>query len=550
MANAYPLFLSDGYQRWPVYEFYGFEHLSQAFCFTILADVPNNIALSLCGQPLALHCQNLAKTDVRYFHGMVSSVATHYSKDGSQYTRLRLEPWTTLWRWQNDHRIFRDINLQILITQLMESLEQKAVCHFDLLALNSLPQYSVLAQHGETTYDFFIRCLAVGHINYCYDMQANHHSFVALSSYTGSYPQYAQTIKAAHIDYKNSIQTYQSFQYDFKSGLTKSTQITSPNRDITFGYQQDWPETQGQTLFDCTKERMQQQNQTQIEILFTGDDIAIRPGLCARGDDRLATMLQATNYLVTDVFHYARYTPQQPGALAYFYQHQSVAIPRPTYLAGLTPITKQFLGAQKARMAVQLPDEAGQFAVTYPSTSTPSVLVNARVLQRHVGDNQHFSWGGSEQEVILNYRNGDIAHPIILGALYQNAPSAIWTTTSVGWLSGNWRQSVQPNHCFLIDQLPNQTTWRLESAGDFKEITTGHRQIDNTKKAIVSVQNNWYEIGRGAANWSVFAGSYHIEASDSWHLIAATEIVLQAGNSRLRLTADCIQFSASALAVE
>lgn len=111
-------------------------------------------------------------SNLRPFHGLVTSAERVGANAGLARYRLVLEPWLALLKQQSDSRIWQDASAIDIAESLFGGLPG-ANWRWELADRSLYPQYSLKCQHGETAFDFLERLLASEGLFYWFEFQGD-----------------------------------------------------------------------------------------------------------------------------------------------------------------------------------------------------------------------------------------------------------------------------------------------------------------------------------------------------------------------------------------
>lgn len=410
------------------------------------------------GATLRIHWED--RDDERCFNGIVNSVS-YAGAVGKYYLyRVRVVPKLWLLSCSSKWRVFEQMKVSDIAQRLLQEYGMKGTVAASDVAREHCIQYR------ETDLEFFSRLLEEEGFYYRFDHDKNSHDIVIAKGTANGYPPIPGDASVPFVPPKGAVpdeecvfgfslsrrirpQEFVHSAYNFeKPGVKPEGKYGLP-LSHGLGKGESAPKLPKQTVYDYPAKylfeksdqvgplaRVRMEELAASAVLAEGRGVVMRfsPGRAFRLTD--AGKLADREYLITSVTH----TGQQPQVLRESlpgeegaesgYSNAFTAIPadyafRPPRSTRRAPVR----GIQTA-VVVSAPDEYGRVKVKYHwPTNDPAVesVSYVRVAQPWAGG----GWGTLftprvGDEVVLDFLDGDIDLPVIVGSLYNKDNPALY----------------------------------------------------------------------------------------------------------------------------
>jgi type VI secretion system secreted protein VgrG len=534
----------------------GREALSEPYVFDVelLSTQPRIDKAALLGKPLTVSIPLSQSPEPRYLNGKITSVDI-YSQElsGTRYTVYRLRMESDLWPLQHDHnqRIFQDKTVPEIVKSLLT--ENQVVFEDRLTGSYRLWEYCV--QYQESTFNFISRLMELEGIYYYFEHDAQQHKLIladdadchtAVSGYEfiryqstpdGAVPD-EEGISQWHVRHDATPGLYTLNDYDFRKPYAWLMQArqnpVAPKPGSVDFY--DWPgryvdSAQGERYARIRQQVWQATHQT---LSGTSTALGIASG-------RTFTLFQAphpgdnNDYLVTSVDYNLRENRYASGdnQLAQ-YRLDFTVLPREVpFRAPLSARWPRTYGPQTARVVCPKgqtiwTDKYGRVKVCFhwdreaQGDDTSSCWV--RVSSAWAGQ----GFGGIQiprlnDEVVVDFINGDPDRPIIIGRVYNEANMPPWelpaNATQMGFYSRTKEGTPDQANALRLEDKAGQEEVFIRAqkdmntlvlndrsthvGNDHRETIAGHQNIEIQKNQTQAIHGNQNETVDGDRQQSV-----------------------------------------------
>ena len=534
----------------------GSEEISQPFNFSVTI-LSKNHALSssdVIGQKCSVTLTHQDADTPRYFHGRVNSFSLgELEGDFRQYT-LRLVPGFWFATQSQHHRIFEEMSAKDVISSVLREFGD--FCNFkdNTSATYLTREYCV--QYGESDFEFVTRLMQEEGIFYYFEHKESEHTMVlgdSTSAYTdckesrvkinvGSDMDDKARVLSWHREMNYHTGTFETSDYNhntpknfYKQTLATKHKFAQSPGEKTVQEFSDFVYKSGKEAdhdFDVASNK--RMNGVQLESLEAGHDIAKGSGYAGSffpgGRFTLEHHLKSecNTYLVTRIQHSAHNKNDQNAE----YRNNFTCIPSTVvYRAPITRTKQQMRGPLTAKV-VELNASASK------ATADPHRMIRVefpwadkakscwlRVAQAYAGA----GWGASfvprlNQEVLVEFINGDPDRPVVVGALYnKDNQGPGYTSTQSGI-----KTSSKKFNELRFDDKENEEEIYVEAGKNYNYIVhldeTGNIEnnqsltVKNDRTLTISEGNESKTLGKGnqtldvAGDRSTNVGGNHSES--------------------------------------
>ena len=425
----------------------GTEELSGYFTWVVdaLSDQPD-IDLN---QVLGTHAT--VEIDVasgqRYFDGIVTEAQWQGMGDNGNRYRLVLRPWLHVAGLRRNQRIFHNLSVDKILTELFADYAHLGAPHLELRLTDDYPELEYTVQYGESDADFATRMMERFGITWAWEHDAGNHTLV-LTDYVsnhkdlpgGTRPYYG--VQRFHLHEEEHFHEWHGggrvttgavrlTEYNFKiphaaQEVDLSAGAPYANGDIeSFDFPGDYLERDvGETV---VSRRIAAEAGQSARVVAKGDLASLAAGLCVTpvGDELPGAT--GVRFVCLKAEHHFR--SQAYGTTAATTDEEAYS---GTYV--LTPADAPFrperrtepariYGPQTAMVVGEGEidcDEYGRILVQFHWDLHAAYSMRCRVSQNWASK----GWGGMViprigMEVIVEFLNGDPDHPIVTGCVYN-----------------------------------------------------------------------------------------------------------------------------------
>ena len=505
----------------------GEETISQPFAFDValLSRQPRLDEDVLLGKPITIAIPLPQTQGVRYLNGKVAGVETHSQElSGTRYTVCQLRMESDLWPLMHDRnqRIFQQKSVPEIIRQL---LNEYGIAFEDRLTGN-YPTWEYCVQYQESSFNFFSRLIELEGIYYYFEHAADQHKLI-LSDDNGThkiFPGYGsipyivtpsggstneEGISQWRI-HRNAVPgLYSLNDYDFRKPYATLLQARQ-NPVSSYSGQvdvYDWPGHFVESGQGAQYARIRQQVWLASHRVLAGMSTAL--GIAPGHTFSLLKSPQANdngNYLVTSAKYVLKENRYASGdGEETHHSIQFTVIPSEVqFRAPVSARWPRTYGPQTARVVCPegqsiWTDKYGRVKVQFhwdreaKGDDTSSCWV--RVSSAWAGQ----GFGGiqiprANDEVVVDFINGDPDRPIITGRVYNEANMPPWSlpanATQMGFYSRTKDGSPSQANALRLEDKPGQEEVFIRAQKDMNTLVINDRATDVGNNHTESVCGN------------------------------------------------------------
>ncbi|UVW28741.1 type VI secretion system Vgr family protein [Massilia sp. H6] len=506
------------------------EEVSRSFRFDVevLSDDPRIPLKTMMGRMVTI---SLVREDgsLRYFNGHITEFRFLRSDGGFAFYQMLLEPWLAFARLRKDSRSFHNKSVRE-ITEL--SLKHYLQADWDIRLTGDDPQLSVANQYNETDYNHLHRRWEALGLHYWYEHRFDGHklmisdiSFLAKpideKAYWISFRDKGGSREDDGIHEWTAIRRLGSGRttlasFDYKNPRARRAEAPSVNQQGDFFPYEIYEDT-GAYGFRLHRDgeqlaarRMDEAEKDTQYFEAAGNERCVLPGRTfklsghfsaaprsRRYDARSRSSIKDRYYLILSADHEVSNNYQAGPGAASHYENRFTCIRQdirwrpgrnfnsePVNYTGLhTAIVVGPAGADihtdgYGRVKLQFHwDRLGN----YDERSSPWIRVLSPAAGSEFGQIRLPRVG---EEVAVVYPNGNIDHPLVLGALYNQAHMPPWSLPEQQCLAGLRSRELgggsRGNH-LVLDDTKEKLQAQLKSDHQCSQLSLGHiTRIENT----------------------------------------------------------------------
>lgn len=565
-----------GSKKFNVLDMSGRESLSDLYQFSVSlssADIAVS-ANALIGKPVTVQLETIASQKApRYFHGIVKSFKIGgILLNQQRHYQLSFVPWLWFGSLSSHNRIFQQKTVVDIAREVISALPEAGA--LDVSGLRGhYPKRELCIQFDETDLQFVERILAEEGIAWFFQHAKDKHTLILSDSEQAYKPAITSEVefKAAaeagvsgvvtgwerHINAHSmqvEMQDYNEFspsQKNLKSAKSASTlaldarlkKALYANNSFSDGV--DAKHKLDNAYSQQLATRLQD-SMDSLEQLLTG--VSTVPQFFAGGTFRLKHPVpsESGQFAVIEVNHNFRDGNDQESY--YLNTFQCIAAEHPSPLKK-TPRRRHVYSSLTARV-VELKsgdDSFAQVKVKFPWEAVQNSCW-IRVAQMYAGS----GWGSYfvprvGQEVIVNFLNGDLNRPIVVGALYNMEHHAMPYSRSQ---SGIRTQSKNYNELVFDDKTGAEMV-HLQAGRDYTYLVKHDErgEIRNNQQLLVA-RNRSITVRSGNETKHVQSGSASLTAKKTIRLESATQIELVVGASKIVIGPQSVSISSAQVSIE
>ena len=449
-----------------VTELQGTEYFSRPFTLmvTILCGNHNLTSADVIGQKCAVTLNHQDTSNPRYFHGRINGISLGGLDGDQRQYRLRLVPGFWFTSQAQHQRIYEEMSAKDIISAILSDYGD--FCQFEDNTSASYLTREYCVQYGETDFEFVSRLMEEEGISYYFKHEASQHTMVlcdSTSGYTDCEQKNARLNVGSDFDSKAGILSWHremnfhsgafemtDYNHDTPKNFYKQTLATkhqfaqSPAQKTMHEFAGYQFSGSGQAQHDFDVNANKHINGVRLESLEAAHDIARGSGYCgsffAGGRFPLDHHIksESNTYVITEISHSAHNKNDQMGE----YRNQFSCIPADVVFRAPQNTVKKVMNGPLTAKVVELNASTSQtdadphrmIRVEFPwSDQAKSCWL--RVAQAYAGA----GWGGSfvprlNQEVLVEFINGDPDRPLVVGALYnKDNQGPAYTSTQSGF---------------------------------------------------------------------------------------------------------------------
>ncbi len=567
--------------------FEGAESINELFSFSLGVTTGKSSAdvQGLIGK--AASVEILIGTDKRCFHGIVNSVQElGVTNDGGSFLyTLGLVPKTWLLSLSAHNRIFESKNALDVVKEVMASCGES----FDVGRTATPPKREIITQFGESDLDFVMRLLAEEGIAFYFKQSAGG-CVLTLADKMADFPESSPTSfllrssvgeavynEVALLNHSISMATAKYTTTDYSeyspsapqkvmasyAGQHSNQRFGEWNRHGAhyFGRNDDsaraLSKPDGQTQATRWLEGMEAQASS---MSGAGTVLAFGAGLRVGIKDDLKSGSEEIKYLLTSVHHFVSEGHDSSTS----YSNGFIGVPV-AHAAGFRPSQShtrpRLFGVHSAKVVdVKNPQSAGahgEVKVKFPWAESHNSCW-ARVAQLYAGN----KWGGFfvpdvDQEVLVEFINGDPDRPVVVGALY-NKNNAIPPYTKTQ--SGIRTRSKQYNELRFDDKSGSEEVY-FQAGKDYNFLVKNDEKGTIKQNRNVVIESGNDDLSLKSGNQTVLldsgdqtvdikSGSQTVQAGKSITIKANQSITLEVGGSKIKIEPTGVTIQATMISIK
>jgi type VI secretion system secreted protein VgrG len=499
------------------------EEVSRSFCFNVevLSDDPRIPLKKLMGRMVTI---SLVREDgsLRYFNGYITEFRFLRSDGGFAFYQMVLEPWLAFARLRKDSRSFHTKNV-LKITE--ETLKHYSQAEWDMKLTGDDPQLTVANQYNETDYNHLHRRWEHLGLHYWYEHRFDGHKLMLSDDSFLAKPIDEEAYWISFHDEGGSreddgIHTWTAIRrlgsgkttlasFDYKNPRAQRVEAASMNRqgDVfpyeiyedlgAYGFRlfSDGAQLAGRRMDEVEKDTQYFEAAGNERCVLPGRTFKLGGHFSAkprsrRYDTQAHGSIENRFYLILSADHEVSNNYQAgPGAPSH-YENRFTCIRQeirwrpgrnfhsePVIYTGLhTAIVVGPAGADihtdgYGRVKLQLHwDRLGN----YDEKSSPWIRVMTPAAGSEFGQIRIPRVG---EEVAVIYPNGNIDHPLVLGALYNQAHMPPWSLPEQQSLAGLRSRELgggsRGNH-LVLDDTKDKIQAQLKSDHQCSQLSLGY----------------------------------------------------------------------------
>jgi len=416
------------------------------------------------GQKCCVTLNYESEDNPRLFHGRVNGLKLGDIEGDMRHYSLRLVPGFWFATQSRHHRIYENKSAKDIITEVLKSFGDFSPVSIKTSATYQTREYCV--QFGETDFEFVSRLMQEEGIGYYFTHDSSAHTMVLCDGTSGYTDCLDKDVKfsegsdmaanAKMLTWNRELQYHAgSFELsDYNHDTPKNFYKQNVSTTHKFAQQPSEKTLQdfagfnfvekSTAVHDFTVSDNKQLTQTRLESLETGHDVAQGTSVCGGffpgGRFKLTHHIKSESgsYVVTRVQHSASNSNDNAGQ----YGNSFSCIPDKVVFRPPQTIVKNVMRGPLTAKVVQLN------ASDSKTDADPHRMIKAefpwdskgkscwlRVAQSYAGA----SWGASfvprlNQEVLVEFLNGDPDRPLVVGALYnKDNQGPAYTSTQSGF---------------------------------------------------------------------------------------------------------------------
>jgi type VI secretion system secreted protein VgrG len=519
----------------------------------------------------------------RYFSGILTEAQWLGKQDELNLYRLTLRPWLWLLSHKATCKIFHNLPVEKIIETVLRR-DQLGELRLDLKT--SYPTLEYCVQYRESDFAFVSRLMEEYGIYYYVEHVAGSHRMVLADEMSSHkviektetlpfIPHDSDNRHGEHIQEWMAERRFQSGKFVFRDYNYEKPDADMQAEELaTENYRHaklevfDFPgryreKGDGSKL---AKVRLTSEQARDQRRLGSGEAVTLFPGGLTSLKHHTANP-ENGRYLVVRAAHsLASVQSYQSGASEYQsysgrYEFQKVA--RPFKPPQITPKPSIF-GPQTARVVCDKKnkgeeidvDKEGRILVKFHWDRDEDYSCRVRVAQLWAGNN----WGGSfiprvDQEVIVEFIDGDVDRPLVIGAVYNGKHDMPFGTEPKKTINGIKSDSTKGGGGFnqlIFDDLKKSEKVEFQAQKDFNStvLDTETREIAKEFTGHKGPESRKITLKQGDDLLKVDKGKKTVDVSDDILVKSGTKITLQVGGSTIVITGDSITLKSVNINVE
>lgn len=513
----------------------------------------------------------------RHFHQIVFSARYAGHEQGGHVYEFELRPWMAMMERRITSRVFHHMSVMDIVLKIFDEYAGLPGAKRKDLTGESYPEMEFTVQFNESDLNFTRRLLEEFGINFHVKMEDNSHTVVL----TKGGDAFDRASPAA-VEFNPSERATMSSRQTFES-MSDQRQVTpgairmvdydftkpTASMDVNHSHQRSY---QGSTYevyeypggFDdpskgtaLARRRMDALRTRDSLVRGTGHAPGLGAGMrCTIGgaaDDAANgeyAVLQASHHFSSNTYR----SGGGRGGRGYHGEYLLTRSSQPIAPDRATPRPRIY-GPQVAVVttgAENVVDEYGRIRVCFPWDPDATESVPCRVAQMWAGN----GWGSvfiprSGMEVIVQFVNGDVDHPLVTGCVYngQNAPP--WALPDKKAVSGIKTTTMDGSgyNELSFDDTAGAEKVTMHSQHDFSSTVLNNALVDVKVDSTKKVGGNQKTDIEGTSTVTVTKTSKLASTTADVKIEAATKIELVCGTSKITMTPEKITIASTNIEV-
>ncbi|MDR6871067.1 type VI secretion system secreted protein VgrG [Bosea sp. BE125] len=517
----------------------------------------------------------------RYFSGILVEAQWLGMQEEFYLYRLTLRPW--LWL------LGQTANCKIFHNQTVDKIIEKVLRDGQLgelrLDIKSYPQLEYCVQYRETNLAFVSRLMEEYGICYYFEHEAGSHRLVLADQASSHKPiQGTETIPFLPLDTNNRREvehlghwmverrfrtgkiTFRDYNYEKPDADMQAEEQTSEAYQHSKLEVYDYPgryleNGDGKTL---AKVKLESEQASDRRRIASGDAATLYPGglttlqrHSADSENKQFLVVRATHSFVSLQSYRSG---ADAGGHDYSGQYEFQLADRPFKPPQLTdkptifgPQTARVVGEKGEEIDV---DDQGRILVKFHWDRDDEHLYRVRVAQVWAGD----SWGGSfipriDQEVIVEFLEGDIDRPLVVGTVYNGKHKMPFGTKASKNINGIKSDTTTGSNgynqlTFDDTKKAEKVEFRAEKFLDTLVRDTETRNIGEDFSSEKGEASRNITLKKGDDNLKVETGNQVVDVSQEILIKAGQKITLKVGDSTIVMDNSSITLTSLNIKVE
>lgn len=525
----------------------------------------------------------------RYFSGLLVEAQWLGMQDDLFIYRLTLRPWLWLHGQTANCKIFHNLTVEAIIEQVLRD-QQLGELRLDI---KSYPKLEYCVQYRESNLAFVSRLMEEYGICYYFEHEAGTHRLV-LADQASSHKPVPDTPKlpflpvsgnnrrgVEHVDhwmverrFRTGKVTFRDYNYDKPGADMEVDEQTSESYQHSKLEVYDYPgryleKGDGKTL---AKVRLESEQARDRRRLASGDAATLYPGGLTTlerhetdSENKQYLIVRATHAL-SSVHSYRSGAGGGGGGKTerdYSGQYEFQLSDRPFKPPQVTP-KPTIYGPQTARVVGEKGkdgeeidvDDDGRILVRFHWDRDNEHLYRVRVAQVWAGSN----WGSVfipriGQEVIVEFLEGDIDRPLVVGAVYNGKNKMPFGTKPKKTINGIKSDSTTGGggyNEFVFDDAKKSEKVELRAEKDMNSLIrdTETRDIGENFSSHKGVASRNISLKKGDDHLKVEKGNQVVDVAQEILIKAGTKITLEVGGSTIVMDTTSITLKSVNIKVE
>lgn len=518
------------------------------------------------GHALTLSIYNNGEDDPRIIHGYVNQFSCYdVDASGMRCYRATIVPGFWFLTLGSNNRVFHNLSVKDIIHVIFGEYSKLVTFDVKLKASEHTSTREYCVQFDESDFDFINRLMAEEGISYYFKHSKDSHKLIltdgneeyfyccsATIEYDGGGSQPDKcTVHRWASEFSYHIGGFEYRDYNeftaskdnLKTGKTKNrlNDVTSYKTQRYGRYQLESGSGNDHKFNDSVNkavvDRALEYEEMGFHVVTGASDVA---DFTAGGKFKLDHSISSEggDYLLTQV----KITASDGNNRETSFKNEFTCVP-----ADVTPrpdpsgFTKKIHHPQLAKVEnVKATETSGdadivtQVRVSFPWDSKQNSCW-VRVVQSYAGKN----WGASfvprlDQEVVVNFINGDPDRPIVTGAVYNGTNTGPkYTSTQSGWKTEFNNSKFNE---LKFDDKPGEEEIYMEAGKDHNFLIHNDQsgKIENDQSLEV-VNNRSITVAKGNESKTVSKGTQTVDVQGAIKITSKTSITLKVGGSSIKI---------------